>query len=402
MKLENTEDEYGFLSRAFHWVIAFLIIGLIPVGFGMGMMENSPFKFEIYAMHKSFGLLVFFLGIARLVWRFFSSPPDHLETHAKWEVTLAGAAHFWLYVCIIGMPLTGWLMSSALEFPVPFFGYSLPWIVGKDTELGMLFGDAHEILAYTLLFVLALHAAGALKHHVLDKDATLQRMAYMKAGLGFVAFIVLVLGLSYGLSASVIVAKSLAKKDRVEQDMVVAATVSQPADLPDTSSLPDHGWAIIPSESNLTFTTTMYGTPFTGTFGDFNGEIIFNPDDLAASRANIRIGLDNVKTGDADRDSSIVGSDWFDAASNPDAVFRTMQIEHAEGNNYIAIGELTLRGVTMPLSLPFTLEISGDRAKMRGSATVNRMDFGMGGGQWDDEQTVGHDVEINVDLSVIR
>ncbi len=397
MKIENTEDEYGFLARAFHWIIAFLIIGLIPVGFGMGMMENSPFKFEIYALHKSFGLLVFFLGIARLLWRFFSPPPEHLETHAKWEVTLAGAAHFWLYICIIGMPLSGWLMSSALEFPVPFFGYSLPWIVGKDMELGMLFGDVHEILAFTLLFVLALHAAGALKHHVLDKDATLQRMAYVKAGMGFVAFIVAVLGLSYGLSGF-----AMLRGEEEHADTEVSAPATQPSDLPDTSALPDHGWAIIPSESSLTFTTTMYGTPFTGTFGDFNGEIIFDADNLAESKADIRIGLDNVKTGDADRDSSIVGADWFDAASNPDAVFKTMKIEHAEGNSYVAIGELTLRGVTMPVSLPFTLDIKGDRAKMRGTASVDRMDFGMGGGQWDDPKTVGHEVEITVDLSVIR
>lgn len=400
MKLENTEDEYGFLARAFHWVIAFLIVGLIPVGFGMGTLENSPFKFEIYAMHKSFGLLVFFLGIGRLVWRFFSSPPEHLETHARWEVTLAGAAHFWLYVCIIGMPLTGWLMSSALEFPVPFFGYSLPWIIGKDMDLGMLFGDAHEILAYTLLVVLGLHVAGALKHHVLDKDATLKRMAYIKAGWGFVGFIVCVMGLSYLLSASVIVSGFLGKAQ--EQIAAPVESAAPPADLPDTSTLPEHGWAIIPSQSSLTFTTTMYGTPFTGTFGDFNGDIVFDPNNLAGSKARIRIGLDNVKTGDADRDSSIVGPDWFNASSNPDAIFETISIEHAQSDNYIAIGNLTIRGVKMPVSLPFTLVINGDTAKMTGTAKVDRMDFGMGGEQWDDPQTVGHDVEIAVDLSVVR
>ena len=69
MQLANTEDEYGLLAKVFHWLIAVLIIGLLPMGLFMSGMENSPLKFEIFALHKSFGLLVFFLGLARVVWR---------------------------------------------------------------------------------------------------------------------------------------------------------------------------------------------------------------------------------------------------------------------------------------------------------------------------------------------
>ena len=392
---ENTDDSYGLIAKFFHWAIAVLILGLVPVGLTMTQMENSPLKFEIYSLHKSFGLLVFFLGLARLFWRFVSPAPDAHENHAGWERALAAGSHFWLYVCILGLPLTGWAMSSALEYPVPFFGLQMPAIAGKDEGLGAIAGQAHEILAYTLLFVLALHMAGALKHHVLDRDDTLQRMSFARAGIGFAAILVLTAGSVYAVSALLLWrdARPLQQTAREE-----AAEIP----LPDTAALPENGWAIVKGESRLTFTTTMYETPFTGIFGDFDGTIIFNPDNLAESRADIRIGLDNIKTGDADRDANIIGPDWFDAAANPDARFETIRFEKGDGDNYIAIGHLTLRGVTLPISLPFTLRIEGDKASMEGRAVLNRLDFGLGAGEWEGPKTVGHEVEVIIAIAAIR
>ncbi len=399
MKLMNTEEEYGIVARSFHWLIAVLILGLLPMGLFMGGMENSPLKFEIYALHKSFGLLVFFAGVGRIAWRFVSPPPDELEAHAGWEVTLASAAHFWLYVCIIGMPLTGWLMSSAAEFPVPFFGFQLPWLIEKNEDYAHLLGQSHEILAYTLLFILGLHIAGALKHHVIDRDETLQRMTFKSAGLVLPGLVVIVAGLIYSACAYFIAQDFFKSKEKAP------AAIAAPANaipLPDTSGLPEDGWAIIPSESKLMFTTTMYETEFTGILQDFSGDIVFNPDDLTSASAKIRIGMDNVTTGDSDRDVNIIGPDWFDAAGYPDAKFETIKFEQAEGNNYVAIGNITIRGVTLPLSLPFTLDIAGDRAHMKGRAALNRLDFGMGKGEWEDPKSVGHEVVILIDLNVIR
>lgn len=399
MHLANTEDEYGLVARIFHWVIAVLIIGLLPVGLGMGAMENSPLKFQIFAMHKSFGLLVFFLGLARIVWKLISPPPDHLETHARWEVTLAAAAHFWLYACIIGMPLSGWLMSNAGEFPVPFFGLQMPALIGKDEKLGELFGEVHEILGFTLLFVLGLHIAGALKHHVMDKDDTLKRMSWSRAGWGFVAVIVLYAGISYSLSASAIL---FGEEDEDEKPV---AAVTAPADIPAapvTENLPEHGWAIVKGISKLQFQAVLYNAPFTGDFNNFDGTIVFNPDDLSTARADITVHMKDVVTGDKDRDSNIVGAEWFDVEKFPVARFVTKTFEKADGNKYVAIGDLTIRGQTMPLSLPFTLDIENGTAHMVGEVVLDRSNFGIGQGQWEDESTVKHDVKVIIDVKAAR
>ncbi len=407
MEIYNSEEKYGLPAKFFHWTIAVLILGLIPVGLFMDGMENSPLKFEVFALHKSFGLLVFFLGLGRIVWRFVSPPPDHLETHAHWEVTLAGAAHFWLYVCIIGMPLTGWLMSSAGEFPVPFFGLQMPHIIGKDEGLGRLFGQAHGILAYTLLFVLGLHIAGALKHHVLDKDETLMRMAWYREGMVLPALIVIVAGASFGASALMIGQKYFAAPGAIESaEDVIAAAPPSPA--VDTAGLAEHGWAIDPARSKLQFEAVLYNAPFTGTLGDFGGEIVFNPQDLSTARADIRIGMKDVATGDSDRDGSIQGTDWFDTAQFPDARFVAQKFEHADGNKYVAIGDVTIKGVTMPLLIPFTLDITNapdgrKTAHMRAEVSLDRTHFNIGtAGQWATDTSVGKDVRVLIDLSAVQ
>ena len=401
MEFSNTEEEYGLIAKTFHWVIAVLIIGLLPVGLGMGTLPNDPFKFQIYAMHKSFGLLVFFLGLTRIIWRFVSPPPEHLESHAKWEVTLASAAHFWLYVCIIGMPLSGWLMSNAGEFPVPFFGLQMPALIGKNEALGDLFYNVHEILGYTLLFVLGLHAAGALKHHVIDKDETLKRMTFAQAGMGFTILIVLVLGASYFLSTGVLLQKFMTAEPQDEAAEPAAQTATGNA-APDMSNLPKDGWAIIPGISKLQFTGVLYNAPFTGDFGDFGGTIVFNPDDLSTAKVDITVHMDKIATGDADRDQNIVGAEWFDAGKYPTARYVAAKFEKADGNKYVAIGDLTIRDKTMPLVIPFTLDIENKTAHMKGEVTLNRTNFGVGEGQWADESTVKHDVKVNIDVKATQ
>jgi len=399
MEIANTEDEYGLLARAFHWIIAVLILGLLPVGLFMGGMDNSPVKFQIFALHKSFGLLVFFLGLGRIVWRFVSPPPDHLETHAHWEITLASATHFWLYACIIGMPLSGWLMSNAGEFPVPFFGIQMPALIGKDEGLGDLFYNVHAILAYTLLFMLGLHIAGALKHHVIDKDETLERMAFRKDGLLLPAIVILVAGSSYAACAYLIGMDFLDKKPA---QIAAPETATENAAAPSVENLPEHGWAIIPSISKLQFEAVLYKAAFTGEFKNFTGTIIFNPEDVSTAKADITIDMKNVATGDADRDTNIVGTEWFDSEKFPTSRFVSTKFEKADGNNYVAIGDLTIRDKTMPLIIPFTLDIKDKTAHMVGAVKLDRTNFGIGQGQWADESTVGHDVKVMIDLKAAQ
>lgn len=409
MNITNTDDEYGLVAKSFHWLIAVMILALLPIGLFMGGMENSPFKFQVFAMHKSFGLLVFFLGLLRLVWRLFISPvPDHMENHKHWEVMLARAAHFWLYVCIIGMPLSGWLMSSAGEYPVPFFGIPMPALMGKDENLGHLFKETHEILGYTLMFILALHIAGALKHHIMDGDETLQRMTSLRRNWFITALVVTLAAASYGAIAAISIFGEeedeprpaiTSQQDRGTQTSVMDEAANKAVD---TSKLPEHGWAIVPANSHLTFQAVLYKEPFTGTLKNFSGTIVFNPDDLSSAFADIVIDMAQVDSGDDNRDTNMLGADWFNVEAFPQSHFVTKSFEKAGDNSYVAVGDLTLRGVTMPLAVPFTLEIKDKTAHMKAEFSLNRSTFGVGQGQWQADDTVGQDVKVMLDLTAVQ
>lgn len=185
-------QNYSTVSRVFHWSVALLILGLLGVGFFMEAMERSPLKFEIYGVHKALGMLVIGLGALRIIWRLGSKAPKSLSTYKNWEKWLSKTIHIVLYILIIAMPLSGWIMSSAGGYGVSFFGlFEIPSIVEKNPELGKLANQIHGILAYALLGILGLHLAGALKHHVIDKDATLSRMG---GNIVFVVIGVLALG----------------------------------------------------------------------------------------------------------------------------------------------------------------------------------------------------------------
>ena len=85
----SSERGYNAVARGLHWVMAFIIIGLLAVGFGMGRLPYNDFKFEVYTWHKSFGMIVLWLATARVAWRFISSGADEVEGHAVWERFLA-------------------------------------------------------------------------------------------------------------------------------------------------------------------------------------------------------------------------------------------------------------------------------------------------------------------------
>lgn len=176
MCLKNTAEKYGGVAKAFHWSMALIMMGLLLIGLYMVELDRTPFKFELYGWHKSFGIVILAMVIARMAWKFANPKPAPLETHQKWEKILAKLAHIFLYAGMIGMPLTGWLMSSAGGYPVKVFGLEIPALMGKDPDFGGLMNKTHRIFSYCLIAAIFLHAAGAFKHHFMDKDVTLKRM----------------------------------------------------------------------------------------------------------------------------------------------------------------------------------------------------------------------------------
>ncbi len=174
--LFNTEQNYGLISRANHWISAFVFIALIALGIYMHELEDSPEKFEFYALHKSLGIGLLMLMILRLVWLKVNPNPEQLSKN-KFEHILGHAVKGILYLAMIVLPISGWIMSNSAGHDVSFFGlFTLPNFVGESETLHEIAEAIHGTAGPLMIIVILLHVAGALKHHLVYKDATLLRM----------------------------------------------------------------------------------------------------------------------------------------------------------------------------------------------------------------------------------
>ena len=160
-------------------------------------------------------------------------------------------------------------------------------------------------------------------------------------------------------------------------------------------------WTVDPA-SKLTFQGAMNGQAFNGTFKRWSAQIVFDPKALAASKAVVTVNVASAATGDADRDQAIPTDDWFAADKFAQATFVSRDFRDLGGGKYVADGDLTVRGVKKPVTLPFTLAISGDTARMNGAIVLNRTAFGVGQGQWKTGEVVDTKVTVNVALTAHR
>jgi len=161
-------------------------------------------------------------------------------------------------------------------------------------------------------------------------------------------------------------------------------------------------WTVDPAASQLGFTGKVSGEAFKGQFRRWSAQIAFDPKALAASKVSVAIDVGSASSGDADRDQAMPTDDWFAAGKYPKATFVTQGFKDLGGGHYQAIGALSLRGVTQPVVLPFTLAISGDTAHMNGAVALNRTAFGVGQGQWKSGDTVDTQVTVTVNLTAHR
>ena len=168
---------YTATAKTLHWVIAILILGLLGLGFYMHDLPLSPNKLKLYSWHKWAGVTTFLLVVLRLAWRVGNPPPALPASMPRAQQWAAHAGHFALYVLMLGIPLSGWLMSSAKGFQTVWFGVlPIPDLLGRDKALGDLLQTVHLGLNLLLVGVLLGHVGAALKHHFIDRDDILTRM----------------------------------------------------------------------------------------------------------------------------------------------------------------------------------------------------------------------------------
>lgn len=149
--------------------------------------------------------------------------------------------------------------------------------------------------------------------------------------------------------------------------------------------------------STLTFSTRYQGEPFTGRFPGFATRLTFDPRQLSAARLDVTIPLATAASGNAERDSTLRDADFFNVARFPQARFTSSRIRHLGGRRYAADGRLTLRGVSRPVTLTFTWT-PGARPVLAGTATVRRLDFGVGAGDWADTSLIPNEVAVSTNV----
>ncbi len=176
MRMMDTNTGYGLVSRVLHWLMALAIFALFALGYWMvGLDYYHPYYNAAPDLHQSVGILLLIALVFRFVWRIANPKPDD-HVLAPFERTASRLVHWGFYPLLLALMVSGYLISTPDGRPIDVFGlFSVPSII-QSKGLEDTAGFVHEILAYVTIAVALVHSAGALKHHIVDKNQVLIRM----------------------------------------------------------------------------------------------------------------------------------------------------------------------------------------------------------------------------------
>lgn len=396
--IANGPDSFGWPARVLHWLVAGLVMAAIVLGLLAGALPHDDGvalarKATVYSAHKTVGVAAFLMALLRIGWALTQPRPLPLQPQRRLEVLAAEAVHWALYLALVLVPLSGWVHHAATTGFAPIWwplGQGLP-LVPRSDAVAAAAGLAHWLFTKVLLVVLVLHVAGALKHHLIDRDATLLRMwrgvvagpaATVRHGIAGVVLACVAWG------GAVAVALALAAGGAAEGPVA-------PGLAPAGAS---GNWRV--QEGRIGFAVRQIGARVEGGFADWQAEIRFDEVARAGRHGDVRveIGTGSVTLGSVT--PQVQGAEFLDVTAHPLAVFEAAILPDGAGG-HVAEGTLALRGVVVPVRLPFDLVIEGDVARMTGAAVLDRRDFGIGAG-YGDEATVGFAVEVSVEVSALR
>ncbi len=406
MPSTNTFSSYGRVTKTFHWLTALLIFTAFPLGWLANDLAHAIYDpavptteddiaraARLFSLHKTVGISVFFVALARIFWALSQTKPGLLNADNKPEAFAAETVHWLLYGSLVLVPLTGWLHHAAAEGFAPIlwpFGQNLPF-VPKSAHLAEFTASLHWLFVWTLAGSLLLHIAGALKHHIIDKDSTLRRMlpggsvapepptqshSLIPAGAALVVWCAVLVG---GWLIGAFSHHSTASTDTAELAEVQS------------------DWQV--QEGSLSITITQLGSPVTGSFADWTAAIVFDKPSAPglAGSVDVNIAISSLSLGTVT--DQAMGADFFDSSQFPTARFKADLFKTETG--YEARGPLTIRDRSADVVLPFTLDLQDDTAVVSGKLELNRMDFDVGSSQ-PTEDSLGFAVVVSVDLTAKR
>ncbi len=395
MPATNSQTTYGTVTKIFHWLTALLILTVIPLGAIANRLpyetnEQLALKAQLFSFHKTLGVIIFVVALGRILWALTQTKPGGLHPDRKGETMLAELVHWLLYLSLVAVPLTGWIHHAATSGFAPLLlpiGQDFP-LVPKSEGVSELFASLHWIWSKIMVAAVLLHIAGAIKHQIVDKDATLRRMWFGQretpavqahAGSLFAPITAIVI---FGLATGAGAAAGLFTHEEGSSGPELAEVASE--------------WTV--TDGTLAITVTQLGSAVQGSFGDWTAAISFDPDgtgvlgDVTTTVAITSLTLGSVT-------NQAMGADFFNAETFPTATFQA-DITAAE-TDYVANGTLTIKDNTVPVTLPFTLDIADDTATMTGQLALDRRDFGIGQSM-NDETNLGFPVIVDINLTATR
>lgn len=403
---------YSRSAMLLHWAVALLLVFNFALGERTEDLERGPELFWVMQLHKSIGITVLILSLWRLGLRLMTPRPAKVVDSPLAQL-LSSAVHWGFYAVMIIVPLSGWVLVSTAKVQIPtlLFG-TIPWphlpIGGHDAHEAA--EEIHAIVAKLLIPLLAFHIIGAVRHQFILKDAILERMVPAKR-VGVVGLLVLLLSLVGAFALAMkLPAPNVPQPGEVLPDFQQAkveapaaapvaveteddAVNEQAAEVEDEAPKAVPAWRVAKG-GRLGFKVTVNGESVAGSFGNWDADISFDPEQLDKSSIKATIALASVSSGDSGRDDMLRGDDFFGTGS-PTARFTANRIRAKGGNRYEAQGALQMKGVSKPVTLAFSLDINDKLARASGTAKFDRRDFGIGTGQFADTGTISGDVTVD-------
>ncbi|MEL6857615.1 MAG: cytochrome b/b6 domain-containing protein [Pseudomonadota bacterium] len=397
-------ERYSTVAIILHWVIALAMLGMIFGGWYMtDLPDGAPGQYFLYQMHKSIGITVLLLTIARILWRVMNPPPALPDDMNGLEKTASHLVHLGFYGLMIALPLTGWLYSSVsvkLDVPTVLYGViswpDVPFVEGLKTETASgAVNFIHSKLAWVTLALLGLHVAGAIKHELSAEQGVLKRMAPglfgktdapAQPGRGALT--------ACGSAAAVLVLVTGAAP-------VMSALSGSGAPVANGASFTPN-WAVNPAASSITFSGIHDGNAFTGTFENWDAAVQFDPDTPDAGRAQVTVAMTSASASQKLYEDSLPSLEWFNTANFPTATVEVVDFSATDGTAYTSTARLTLKGITVETEFAFTLEIAGDRAQMTGQAMFERTPLDLGQSSDPNADWVSEEVTVIVVVEASR
>jgi len=272
MALTNSSNRFGSVTRSLHWLTALLILTVIPLGIVANRLPYDTagalaLKAQVFSIHKTLGVAVFFVAAVRILWALTQRRPVALHPERKAETALAGVVHWMMCISLLSVPVTGWVHHAALAGYAPIlwpFGQGLPF-GPMSNDVAIVAASLHRVFTKLLIASILLHVAGALKHHLIDRDATLMRM-----WRGTAANAAIVHG-GHGLAPALVAVVVYIAGAGLAWSLVERACVPV-APAPVVASAGN--WAV--DAGTVTFTVGQMGTDVAGTFANWQADIRFD------------------------------------------------------------------------------------------------------------------------------